>query len=249
MKTSKVAKVLMKSSHFDIPKFQTPIRIRLWFCMAVVIVLILLGLTAWLPGLPLKGRLLHFLCFFGASGLFYFILDVEEDSRRIWFWRHAPLIITIFACCFCGGILSEVVQSFLPGKSFDFGDVAANLLGSSIGITIAYYLEKAYRRQREIRRLYQPLDAESQSDGDDDDAEVGTSLLPMFRTRQQDDVHTKPTSTRQKQLGNVWNSNEEIFDIGESDDEDDDTPKPSKPTSVDVPRISLTDNSPITGHS
>jgi hypothetical protein len=119
--------------------------------MAVVIVLILLGLTAWLPGLPLKGRLLHFLCFFGmrisrasenrsnkvaagASGLFYFILDVEEyvsvlitpialaqilylrDSRRIWFWRHAPLIITIFACCVSARLIDSLsfIQSLFP---------------------------------------------------------------------------------------------------------------------------------------
>lgn len=66
-------------------------------------------------------------------------------------------------------MLSEVVQSILPNKTFDFGDVVvrantlssndfkpasvqANLLGSSIGITLAYHLEKQHRRRREVRR-------------------------------------------------------------------------------------------------
>lgn len=42
----------------------------------------------------------------------------NRSVRRIWFWRHSPLIFTGFTCFFCGGILSEFVQAALPVESF-----------------------------------------------------------------------------------------------------------------------------------
>ena len=36
-------------------------------------------------------------------------------------------------------------------KEFQIGDVVANLLGSSVGLYISYYLEKYYRHRREVR--------------------------------------------------------------------------------------------------
>ena len=38
-------------------------------------------------------------------------------------------------------------------KEFQVGDVAANLLGSSLGLYIAYHLERYYRHRREVRHL------------------------------------------------------------------------------------------------
>jgi hypothetical protein len=35
-------------------------------------------------------------------------------------------------------------------KEFQIGDVVANLLGSSVGLYISYYLEKYYRHRREV---------------------------------------------------------------------------------------------------
>ena len=35
-------------------------------------------------------------------------------------------------------------------KEFQIGDVAANLLGSSVGLYISYHLEKYYRHRREV---------------------------------------------------------------------------------------------------
>lgn len=41
-------------------------------------------------------------------------LTSNRDARRIWFWRHSPLILTGLICFFFGGIVSEIVQSLLP---------------------------------------------------------------------------------------------------------------------------------------
>jgi hypothetical protein len=39
---------------------------------------------------------------------------LPREYRRIWFWRHSPLMFTVFVCLFLGGIVSEFVQSMLP---------------------------------------------------------------------------------------------------------------------------------------
>ena len=39
---------------------------------------------------------------------------LTREYRRIWFWRHSPLMFTVFVCLFLGGIVSEFVQSLLP---------------------------------------------------------------------------------------------------------------------------------------
>jgi hypothetical protein len=98
-----------------------------------MLTLAMLGFTNFSRSLPLNDKLLHAVCFFLATGVFYFIFDVEEcvyhhllhvlyylpralyrDARRIWFWRHSGLMFTAVTCVFFGGIVSEVVQSMLP---------------------------------------------------------------------------------------------------------------------------------------
>lgn len=149
----------MKSHHLRIPKYEMPIRFRpvitmihasynlfvhpwlqwfLVFTCFIMVVLAFLGFTNFSRSLPLNDKLLHFLCFCIATGVFYFIIDVEEcvckllryhhiylnfyhnirSVRRIWFWRHSAIIFTGFTCFFCGGILSEFVQAALPVSLF-----------------------------------------------------------------------------------------------------------------------------------
>jgi len=183
-----------------------------------MIALALLGFTNFSRSLPLNDKALHFICFGIATGVFYFIFDVDEDARRIWFWRHSPLIFTGFVCFFCGGILSEFVQSMLPYKEFQFGDVVANLLGSSIGLFASYHMERYYRKRREIARLYQPLDSGSMSDSEDeDDSFSGTQLLPTHHSG----ATAQKGLSKAARLTNVWDAREELFGIGgDSDDED-----------------------------
>jgi VanZ family protein len=187
-----------------------------------MVMLAMLGFTNFSRSLPLNDKLLHFVCFCLATGVFYFIFDVEEDARRIWFWRHSGLIFTSITCFFFGGIVSEIVQSMLPYKNFDFGDVVANLLGSGIGLCLAYYIERYYRHRREISRLYRPLNADYISDSDEED---NAQLLPSHYIltsanpdRSKPNGMNKPTHNN---LSDVWDEREELFGIGgDSDDED-----------------------------
>ncbi|KAK7692339.1 hypothetical protein QCA50_003964 [Cerrena zonata] len=219
----KASKAVMRSYHFRIPVYDMPLRLRPWFLLFTILVMIILaflGFTNFSHSLPLNDKLLHFFCLMFATGVFYFIFDVEEDARRVWFWRESPLIFTGVFCFFFGGIISEFVQSMLPYKEFQFGDVIANLLGSSIGLYIAYYLERYYRSRREISRLYRPLDTDYLSSDDEDDLEAGVQLLPT-NTALRASNNTSKSVPKATRLADVWDEREELFDIGdESDDED-----------------------------
>ncbi|KAL4073909.1 hypothetical protein V8B97DRAFT_1256857 [Scleroderma yunnanense] len=235
---SKASKAIMKSHRVQLPRYNLPIRLRPWFIVFTSIIMIslaLLGLTNFSHSLPLNDKLLHFMCLCLATGVFYFIFDVEEDARRIWFWRHSGLIFTAITCFLFGGIVSEIVQSLLPYKEFDFGDVVANMLGSSIGLYTSYHLEKHYRTRREISRLYRPLDTEDLYEEDsEDDVPIGTQLLPLFRSQPAPNS-TKASSPKSKmyqvnRLGDVWDEREELFGIGGEDSSSEDgrdTPRPS----------------------
>ncbi|KAJ7235465.1 hypothetical protein B0H12DRAFT_1141621 [Mycena haematopus] len=246
----KVFKTVMKSHRVRIPKYEhLPLRLRPWFLVftaVVMFVLAFLGFTNFSRSLPLNDKALHFLCFGLATAVFYFIFDVEEDHRRVWFWRNSALIITGFVCFFCGGILSEFVQSMLPYKEFQFGDVVANLLGSSVGLFASYHMERYYRKRREIARLYQPLDSGSMSDLDDEDD--GVQLLPTHHSAAAAPKGGQKGATR---LTDVWDEREELFGIGgDSDDEDTATPRatrqaapqqhPAAPDGHAVPKIFVT---------
>lgn len=230
-------KAIMRSYSFNIPKYDLPLRIRPWFVAFTILIMLslaFLGLTNVAHVFPPNDKLLHFFCLGIATGVFYFIFDVEEEHRRIWFWRHCPLILTLFVCFFLGGIVSESVQSLLPHKTFQFGDVVANLLGSGIGLYVAYHLEKYYRRRREISRLYRPLSASNSSLALDSDEEndSGTQLLPLYNKPDTPPSALFPQNNGNKKgkararseslaLADVWDEREELFGVGDADEGDD----------------------------
>ncbi|KAI0762089.1 hypothetical protein BD413DRAFT_585455 [Trametes elegans] len=206
----RINKAVMRSYHFQIPKYDMPIRFRPWFVVftcLILVILALLGFTKFSHALPLNDKVLHFVCMAIATGVFYFIFDVEEDARRIWFWRSAPLIFSGVICFFFGGIISEIVQSMLPYKEFQVGDIAANLLGSTLGLYIAYHLERYYRH----------------SDDEESDADAH-QLLPLHYEPRATAASAKPGrgagTPKATRIGDVWDEREELFDIGDESDED-----------------------------
>ena len=63
-------------SHY--PTSEHPLQWFLVLTCLVMFVLAFLGFTNFSHALPLNDKLLHFLCFMVATGVFYFIFDVEE---------------------------------------------------------------------------------------------------------------------------------------------------------------------------
>jgi len=193
-----------------------------------MIVLAILGFTNIANGWHVNDKVLHFVCLGFASGVFYFIFDVDEDARRIWFWRYSGLMASSFICLFLGGIVSEIVQSLLPYKRFEFGDVVANLLGASLGLYISFHIESYYRKRREIARLYKPLHDDGGASTDDED-ETG----PLFSPTSQHPAASAPTAVSNHgrkssfppmQFKNVWDDRMDVFDIGDDEDDEENTP-------------------------
>ncbi|CAK5277675.1 unnamed protein product [Mycena citricolor] len=239
---ARLFKTVMKSHRVRIPKYEhLPLRLRLWFIIFTVLimfVLAFLGFTNFSRALPLNDKALHFLCLGLATFVFYFIFDVEEDSRRIWFWRNSGLMLTGFFCFFCGGILSEFVQSMLPSLPANDRLLSSNL-ATWWQISLAQQSDCLVRiisnditesGVKFIARLYQPLDAGSQSDLEDDD-EVGLQLLPTHN----EPMHPKNKASRN--TNNIWDAREELFDIGADSDEEDSATARAHAVASPVPKI------------
>jgi len=230
------SKAILKSHRLHVLRGRDlPIRIRPWFLVLTCLTIILLGLLGFTNiarSLPLNDKILHFICLGIATGLFYWCFEPEEEARRVWFWRHAGLICTFILCFFFGAIMSEYVQSLLPYKTFEGGDILANLLGCSFGLAISWHLERYYRKRREIARLYTPLNDSPDDSFDEDEL----SELPTYRqstgssfgrlpfapaTPSNNPINGKrapPKSSSLRRLGDVWDSGEELFAVGEEDE-------------------------------
>ena len=59
------------------------------------------------------------------------------------FFRRSHLYIKSFVYGFCLGLFIEILQYFIPYRSFDVLDIAANSLGAVVGLFIVYRLKKA----------------------------------------------------------------------------------------------------------
>lgn len=180
-----------------------------------MVILAFLGFTNYSRTLPLNDKFLHFTCLCVATGVFYFIFDVEEwvlefwrsGLLLLWFAEDLGLIVETLAefgfgaiqgwylplsyvsslegswvrsCnpCFqyvplslsqrapqyyaelvqgisiwwCGGMCSWL----WPCSSSNYSR-QANWLGSTLGLYLAYHIEKYYRSRREVSRfLHRP---------------------------------------------------------------------------------------------
>lgn len=169
---------------------QLPLRIRPALVLGTFLALLLLSLLGFHPTLashlapsavPWSDKVLHFICFGIATALFYSCWVVEEHARRVTFWRYWNELVSLLGFTLVGGIGSEFVQALLPYKSFQIGDVVANLLGSGLAVVVMHHYSRQARRAAELRTLYVHLDQINPEDDDDDDddyddAERGDSL-------------------------------------------------------------------------
>lgn len=149
------------------------------------------------PKVPFSDKVLHFVCFAAATALFYACWVVDEHARRVWVWRHFKEGATVLVCMLStspsslpplstvpspprltpsltrtqkvGGIGSEFLQSLLPYKSFQPGDIVANLLGSALALSVSHHCAREARRTAELRTLYSALGDMPSDEGEDDD--------------------------------------------------------------------------------
>nr|XP_031860203.1 uncharacterized protein CI109_004335 [Kwoniella shandongensis]KAA5527275.1 hypothetical protein CI109_004335 [Kwoniella shandongensis] len=133
-----------------------PLNIRPGIIFATAAWVILLGILgmAPLPTLPINDKALHFFGLGFATFLIYFVIDVPDgQARRVWYLRRAPLLFTLATSFFIGGIW----------KTFQFGDIVANLFGSTVFLYLAHLAATRIRKRQELSTLYQPLSAQSTS--------------------------------------------------------------------------------------
>ena len=92
-------------------------------------------------------------------------------------------------------------------------------------ISVSYYLEKYYRHRREISRLYRPLDATAEDAISEDELDTLTSsTLPQYRQTPlplADPTRPKRMAVAGPRLANVWDSREDLFAVGDDDDDED----------------------------
>ncbi|GAA5838481.1 hypothetical protein JCM11251_003405 [Rhodosporidiobolus azoricus] len=234
-----------------------PLRLRPAFILYTFLTLLVLSLLGFHPTLahhiappdvPFSDKVLHFVCFWAATMLFYRIWVVEEHARRVWMWAWFPELVSVGVCVLTGGILSEVFQSLLPYKTFQPGDILANLLGSSLGVFISSKLASRQRREAELRRLYSHIGDLSDSDEEDnEDAAERGAYAPVAPTgvvagatpedREMEEGRARAEGKLRRQGGaepigrarrgrsDPWNSSmgeNEIFGLGGEDDDDED---------------------------
>ncbi|GAA5927203.1 hypothetical protein JCM3775_002477 [Rhodotorula graminis] len=228
-----------------------PLRIRPAFVLLTFLSLLVLSLLGFHPTLahhlappqvPLSDKVLHFVCFAAATALFYACWVVDESARRVAVWRYFKEAATVVVCMLVGGIGSEFLQSLLPYKTFQPGDVVANLLGSGIALALSHHGARQARREAELRTLYSAL-GDMPSDDDDDDEEGGVgqdeARRPLNRARRDEREREMeegrsgarpaaagaPTTTAaaasRRQAQDPWSAgDDEIFGLGGDDDDD-----------------------------
>lgn len=102
----------------------------------------------------------------------------------------------------------------LPHKTFQYGDVLANLAGSTVGLLVARHAARRVRHKRELAKLYQPLE-EMDEPLLDEEAEVASPEMQENQKEGQKKGHGR-------KMSNVWDdeasgSDGELFAIGEEE--------------------------------
>ncbi|SGY82190.1 BQ5605_C009g05551 [Microbotryum silenes-dioicae] len=249
-RSSDLTRLIWKSYSIE-PRF--PVRIRPMMALLTassLLVLAALGFHPTLaskisPPVPFSDKLLHFVCLTAASAQFYAIWNVDQAVRTSWHWKHWNELVSILVCGIWGSIGSEFVQSLLPYKTFQWGDVVANILGTTLGITLSRSWTRHREKAQQLRRLYQPLHLEESDDAldDEDDADDGSILASSIAgermeeeegTRRESgmgqgmvgggvDVGGRKGSRKKRSESNPWDDAEDtgsIFGVGFEEEEE-----------------------------
>jgi hypothetical protein len=90
----------------------------------------LTSISKWVHALPLGDKLVHALAMGGLCGLADRAFPSRPLRRPCGWLRVTPLVVTLLV------VGEEVSQWWIPGRSFDVGDLVADLLG--IGLALGW---------------------------------------------------------------------------------------------------------------
>jgi VanZ family protein len=94
-----------------------------------------------LPDVQVVGidKVVHVLIFAPLMTLTAFGLVKSSQHLRI---SHPVLVAFLFSCAF--GIMIELIQPFVPGRSFSFLDILANTVGVGLGYVAFVFVRTKY---------------------------------------------------------------------------------------------------------
>jgi VanZ family protein len=112
------------------------------------------GLTSLQLDAIINDKVLHCLTFFILTTCFYWILDTS---------RRRSLNFTLLVCTAFLGIGSEILQGFLPnGRTFDFYDIVANIVGSLAALGLSSWYHTRMLERKRLAKHYQAVPDEEQ---------------------------------------------------------------------------------------
>lgn len=116
------------------PRFQHHLfQVGLWLSLVIVVYLATIRIDEPLPG-NFSDKFYHSLCF----AVLAFLTDYAYPKSGFGPRKYIPL--------FLYGIMIEVIQYFIPYRSFSTADMVADALGLVIYALIAWLLSRACRR-------------------------------------------------------------------------------------------------------
>ncbi|KAH8819658.1 hypothetical protein F5884DRAFT_761321 [Xylogone sp. PMI_703] len=178
-------------------------RIRVSFAVAFCVLLFIAGyagLSSLQVDALINDKVLHTLTFFILTTCFYWILDTS---------RRRTLHFTLFVCTGILGIGSEFLQGILPnGRTFDFYDIVANIVGSLGGLGLCSWYHMRMLERKRLAKSYQVVP------GEDADLELGEGIGPQESGTTSREA---PGHTLEEEVDN-WDENEE--DDAWDEDED-----------------------------
>ena len=95
------------------------------------------------PVIGVNDKVEHLLAYFGLSFLLYLTLLFQKKSVLL---KRNALLFTLIIV-FAYGIIDEVHQLMIPGRSCEFIDFTADMLGGILGLIIMRILIRFYKFQ------------------------------------------------------------------------------------------------------
>ena len=96
-----------------------------------------------IPAVGVNDKLEHMLAYFGLSFLLYLTLLFQKKSIML---KKYAMLFTLLIVVFYG-VLDEVHQLLIPGRSCELLDFLADMLGGILGIVLLKILIRVYKFQ------------------------------------------------------------------------------------------------------